>query len=44
MTTVWRRMMIFENPGMLFQRETSYSSRLVILPDPERCRLTLKLI
>jgi len=34
MTRVWRRMRTFANPGMLFQTETSYSSRLVILPDP----------
>ncbi|TMI16093.1 hypothetical protein E6H35_00780 [Candidatus Bathyarchaeota archaeon] len=32
-TTNWRRMRTFANPGILFQTETSYSSPVVILPD-----------
>jgi hypothetical protein len=44
MTRNWTRMRTFANPGILFQIETSYSSRLVILPDPEESILTLTLI
>jgi hypothetical protein len=41
---VWRKMMTFANPGMLLQTDTSFSSRLVILPDPKESKPTLKLI
>src|SRR5437867_3757899 len=42
MIRVWRRMSIFANPGMLFQTDTSYFSRLVISHHHEEFRPTLQ--